>query len=80
MAAWPFAKLAALIGTKASRLLKTIDGRTLYGPVETKYYFAGGTRVAMRTGGTVRYLANDHLGRTAFVMNSSGGPSETTRG
>jgi RHS repeat-associated protein len=28
--------------------------------------------LAVRTGGTVRYLANDHLGSTAFVMNSGG--------
>jgi len=39
----------------------------------TKYYTAGDRRVAVRTGATLRYLANDHPGSTAFIMNSSGG-------
>jgi RHS repeat-associated protein len=39
------------------------------------YYYAGGTRVAMRTGtitGTVNYLLGDHLGSTALTLDSSG--------
>ena len=39
------------------------------------YYYAGGTRVAMRTGtstGTVNYLLGDHLGSTALTLDSAG--------
>ncbi len=39
----------------------------------TKYYYADGKRIAMRKGGTLYYLANDHLDRTAVVMDASGG-------
>ena len=38
-----------------------------------KYYYAGNTRVAMRTGSsTVNYLMGDHLGSTAITASSSG--------
>ncbi|OGO31775.1 MAG: hypothetical protein A2136_03665 [Chloroflexi bacterium RBG_16_54_11] len=38
-----------------------------------KYYYAGNTRVAMRTGSsTINYLLGDHLGSTAITTNSSG--------
>jgi YD repeat-containing protein len=38
-----------------------------------KYYYAGATRVAMRTGGsTLNYLLGDHLGSNAITTNSSG--------
>ena len=38
-----------------------------------KYYYAGSTRVAMRTGSsTLNYLLGDHLGSTAITTNSSG--------
>ena len=40
------------------------------------YYYAGGTRVALRTGtsssGTVNYLLGDHLGSTALTLDSAG--------
>ncbi len=40
------------------------------------YYYAGGTRVAMRevtsAGSTVSYLFGDHLGSTSITANSSG--------
>ncbi len=39
------------------------------------YYYAGGTRVAMRTGtstGTVNYLLGDHLGSQALTLTSTG--------
>ncbi|MDZ7296311.1 MAG: hypothetical protein ONB14_12930 [candidate division KSB1 bacterium] len=40
------------------------------------YYYAGGARVAMRTGttvtGTVNYLLPDHLGSTATTTDASG--------
>jgi RHS repeat-associated protein len=39
-----------------------------------KYYYAGGQRVAMRTGTTMlNYLLSDHLGSTNVTANSSGG-------
>ncbi|MGB3220265.1 MAG: RHS repeat-associated core domain-containing protein, partial [Anaerolineae bacterium] len=38
-----------------------------------KYYYAGATRVAMRTGAsTINYLLGDHLGSTALTLNSAG--------
>jgi YD repeat-containing protein len=39
------------------------------------YYYAGATRVAMRTGtstGTVNYLLGDHLGSQALTLTSAG--------
>ena len=40
------------------------------------YYYAGGTRVAMRTGtasaGTINYLLGDHLGSTSLTLDSAG--------
>jgi RHS repeat-associated protein len=38
----------------------------------TKYYFAGASRIAMRTGSTLTYLLTDHLGSTSLVTNASG--------
>jgi RHS repeat-associated protein len=38
----------------------------------TKYYYAGGQRIARRTGtGSVEYLFSDHLGSSSLVTNSS---------
>ena len=38
-----------------------------------KYYYAGASRVAMRTGSsTIEYLLSDHLGSQAITANSSG--------
>ena len=38
-----------------------------------KYYYAGATRVAMRTGSsTLNYLLGDHLGSTAITADASG--------
>jgi RHS repeat-associated protein len=37
-----------------------------------KYYFAGSTRVAMRTGSTLRFLLGDHLGGMSISTNSNG--------
>lgn len=40
------------------------------------YYYAGGTRIALRTGastGTVNYLLGDHLGSQALTLTSAGG-------
>jgi len=38
----------------------------------TKYYYADGRRIAMRAGSTLYFLATDHLGGTAVVMDSAG--------
>jgi RHS repeat-associated protein len=43
------------------------------GSLTTTYYYAGGTRIAMRQGSTVNYLLGDHLGSTSITANSSGG-------
>ncbi|MEI2689426.1 MAG: carbohydrate-binding domain-containing protein [Anaerolineae bacterium] len=42
------------------------------GSAVRKYYYAGGVRVAMRTGGQTYYLLGDHLGGTNVTANSSG--------
>jgi RHS repeat-associated protein len=42
------------------------------GSTVRKYYYAGGVRVAMRTGGQIYYLLGDHLGGTNVTANSSG--------
>ncbi|MFZ2357990.1 MAG: RHS repeat-associated core domain-containing protein, partial [Anaerolineae bacterium] len=42
------------------------------GSTVRKYYYAGGVRVAMRTGGQTYYLLGDHLGGTNVTANSSG--------
>jgi RHS repeat-associated protein len=42
------------------------------GSTITKYYYAGGQRIAMRTNGTLNYLLGDHLGSTSLTTNASG--------
>ena len=37
----------------------------------TKYYQAGGQRIALRVNGAVRWLATDHLGSTAVTANET---------
>ena len=36
-----------------------------------KYYYAGSTRVAVMSGTTLSYLLGDHLGSTAYTINTS---------
>ena len=59
----------------------TVSGTTTYyvgqhyqkkGTTVTKYYFAGATRLAVRTGGTLSYLLGDHLGSSSVTTNASG--------
>ncbi len=49
----------------------------------TSYYYAGGTRVAMRTGtpitGTVNYLLGDHLGSSSVSYRADGNQTVTQR-
>jgi len=42
------------------------------GSTVRQYYYAGGVRVAMRSGGQTYYLLGDHLGGTNVTANSSG--------
>jgi RHS repeat-associated protein len=42
------------------------------GSTVRQYYYAGGVRVAMRTGGQTYYLLSDHLDGTNVTANSSG--------
>ncbi|MCP4543493.1 MAG: RHS repeat-associated core domain-containing protein, partial [Chloroflexi bacterium] len=39
----------------------------------TKYYYAGGQRVAMRAGDVLYYLHGDHLGSTSLTTDENGG-------
>jgi hypothetical protein len=50
----------------------------LTGPEVTtrKYYYADGTRVAMRENGTLHWLFGDHLGSTAITADGSSGAKE----
>ena len=38
----------------------------------TKYYDAGGQRIAVRQGAPLNYLLNDHLGSTSVILKSNG--------
>jgi RHS repeat-associated protein len=42
------------------------------GSTITKYYYAGGQRIAMRTNGTLRYILGDHLGSTSLTTDANG--------
>jgi RHS repeat-associated protein len=62
------------------RVKATVNGVTSYyvgdhyevsGGVVKKYYTAGGQRIAMRSGGTLSWLLNDHLGGTAHTVSGT---------
>jgi RHS repeat-associated protein len=67
-----------------ARVRSTINGvTTLYaglieyelgmlGGTLTKYYDAGGQRIAVRNGATLNFLLNDHLGSTSVTLNKLG--------
>jgi RHS repeat-associated protein len=40
--------------------------------VVTKYYFAGATRLAVRTGTTLSYLLSDHIGSSSVTTDANG--------
>jgi RHS repeat-associated protein len=42
------------------------------GSTVTKYYYAGSSRVAMRSGSTLYYLLTDHLGSTSITTSATG--------
>jgi RHS repeat-associated protein len=59
----------------------TVNGVTTYyvgshyevkNSVVTKYYFAGATRLAVRTGTTLSYLLSDHLGSSSVTTDANG--------
>jgi len=63
------------------RVKQTVNGVTTYfignyyevtGSTVTKYYYSGGQRVAMRTGGTLYFMFSDHLGSTSITTDSAG--------
>ncbi|MFZ5856004.1 MAG: hypothetical protein ACOYZ6_04165 [Chloroflexota bacterium] len=45
--------------------------------VVTKYYFAGTTRLAVRTDGTLSYLLGDHLGSSSVTTDANGAKTAT---
>jgi RHS repeat-associated protein len=62
------------------RVKATVNGVTSYyvgdhyevsGGVVKKYYAAGGQRIALRSGGTLHWLLNDHLGGTAHTLSGT---------
>ncbi|MGH2582800.1 MAG: RHS repeat-associated core domain-containing protein, partial [Anaerolineales bacterium] len=42
------------------------------GEIVTKYYYAGGQRIAMRADGNVAFLLGDHLGSTSLTTDGAG--------
>jgi RHS repeat-associated protein len=44
----------------------------LTGEAVTKYYYAGGQRIAMRTEGNLAFLLGDHLGSTSLTTDGAG--------
>ncbi|GIK75694.1 MAG: hypothetical protein BroJett021_46820 [Chloroflexota bacterium] len=62
------------------RVKGTVNGVTTYyvgdsyevsGGVVKKYYSAGGQRIALRSGGALYWLLNDHLGGTAHTISGT---------
>ena len=43
--------------------------------IVTKYYFAGATRLAVRTGDTLSFLLADHIGSSSVTTDANGGYS-----
>jgi RHS repeat-associated protein len=62
--AWALQNWAASCGTGE---IHRENGSTV-----RRYYYAGGVRVAMRSGGQIYYLLGGHLGGTNVTANSSG--------
>jgi RHS repeat-associated protein len=66
------------------QVIGTVNGVTTYyvgnhyekkNDVVTKYYFAGATRLAVRTGETLSYLLADHIGSSSVTTDANGGYS-----
>ncbi len=65
-------------------MIGTVNGVTTYyvgnhyevkSGVVTKYYFAGATRLAVRTGDTLSFLLADHLGSSSVTTDANGAPT-----
>jgi RHS repeat-associated protein len=49
------------------------------GSTVTKYYYGGSQRIAMRTGGVLKFILGDHLGSTSLVTDANGENGIETR-
>ncbi len=67
-------RVKAVIGSSTTVYVGATYEKTISGSSTTitKYYQAGGQRVAMRVNGVVRWLATDHLGSTSITANENG--------
>jgi RHS repeat-associated protein len=67
-------RVKAVIGSSTTVYVGAIYEQTINGTSTTitKYYQAGGQRIALRVNGVVRWLATDHLGSTAVTANETG--------
>jgi uncharacterized protein RhaS with RHS repeats len=59
------------VGSTATVYIGAYFEKNLSTGVTTNYYYAGGTRVAKRSGGVVTYLHGDHLGSASLATSSS---------
>ncbi|MBK9094677.1 MAG: SLAP domain-containing protein [Anaerolineae bacterium] len=68
-------RVKAVIGSDTTVYVGTIYEKKTSGSSTTitKYYQAGGQRIALRVNGVVRWLATDHLGSTALTVSETGG-------
>ena len=73
-------RVKATVGTATTTYVGSYFEWTGSTSTMKKYYYAGSTRVAMRTGSsTINYLLGDHLGSQAITTNSSGVKSAEVR-
>jgi len=73
-------RVKATVGTTTTTYVGSYFEWTGLTSTMKKYYYAGATRVAMRTGSsTINYLLGDHLGSQAITTNSSGVKSAEVR-
>ena len=68
-------RVKAVMGSSTTVYVGAIYEKTTSGSSTTitKYYQAGGQRIALRVNGVVRWLATDHLGSTALTASETGG-------
>lgn len=70
----------------SKQVKSVVDGVTTYyvgnhykvkNSVVTKHYFAGATRLAVRTGGTLSFLLADHIGSSSITTDANGAKTAT---
>ena len=68
-------RVKAVIGSSTTVYIGAYYEKTTSGSSTTitKYYQAGGQRIALRVNGVARWLATDHLGSTALTASETGG-------